>query len=307
MFQLALKIRRKARNTPLNILFLALAVVRLHLLLKWRLVDAFFHRQATYRHEGITLKFKITSDVELLRVRNKGQAFILHEFLGRLSPGDVYYDIGGNIGIHALPAAVMVGEKGLVVAFEPDAANYSRLLENAETNNLNNVIAFGVALGAVNQISSFYRHTNRVGEGGHSLIKRDEQKGGISRVPQTRLDDLMVLWGLPIPQFVKIDVEGTELDVLNGMRKVLDDDQLHTIVCEVSGPDPKKEASIGTEKAVSDMLARFGFAEIGRCGTGSAGIFMDILFVKSDAPHSVYAMNDRTIKENTKNEDAIPS
>ena len=258
-------------------------MLRLQILLTWRIVDAAFHRQATYRHEGITLKFKITSDVELLRVRNKGQEFILHEFLGRLSLGDVYYDIGANIGIHALPGAVMVGEEGLVVAFEPDAANFHRLLENADKNHLNNVIAFGVALGSTNQISSFYRHTNRTGEGGHSLIKRDSQMGGMNRIPQTRLDDLVALWGLPIPQYVKIDVEGTELDVIDGMRDTLSNDKLHTIVCEVTFARTGVPPEEVTADAVSEKLATYGFVEISRRNSGGQGPHEDIIFVKSNS------------------------
>ena len=63
-------------------------------------------------------------------------------FVHSLKSGDTVYDIGSNVGVYAVLLAHVVGEKGMVVAFEPHAATYEQLLENIRLNGLTNVRPF---------------------------------------------------------------------------------------------------------------------------------------------------------------------
>ena len=254
--------------------------IRLRVAEGWLNLNAHLTSEAKYSHNGHSLRFKITSSVELKRVQNKGQPFILEEFLGRLIEGGVYYDVGANIGIFALPAAKIVGEDGLVVAFEPEAANYHRLLENADRNGLNNVLAFNIGLGAANASSLLYRPTDRLGEGGHSLYKPRRHRGGTSRILLARLDGLISFWSLPPPNYMKIDVEGAEVEVLRGMPDTLASDDLQALVCEVRIPGAMPEYYEPTDEAVTRLLTEHGFVETARCATGGAGN-QDVLFLKA--------------------------
>jgi len=133
-----------------------------------------------------------------------------------LTATDVFVDIGANIGFFTVIAA----RKGASVhAFEPDPMNYQRLLRNVKLNGFSRtqVKTYPCALGR---------------ESGHALLHRPltDNYGMVSmvdglapdglRVPMRRLDD--VLQPFPSRCVVKIDVEGAELQVLEGAKSFLD-------------------------------------------------------------------------------------
>jgi len=236
-------------------------------------------RSARYHHGDINLIFGVSSSVELKRVRSKGQVFTLSELESRLKLGDVYYDIGANIGIFTLPAAKIVGCEGRVVAFEAAPANYSRLMDNLERNDLSNVTVFGLGLASETATASLYRPTDRLGEGGHSLVPLPQRGAGVSNILVARLDDLVKLWNLPMPNLIKIDVEDAEVEVLRGMPELLKNPALHSIVCETMTAQPGNSSALVTDKKVSGILSEFDFREVRRAPAGTGGHY-DILFVR---------------------------
>lgn len=283
-FKNAIRNRREGlRGSPFDPAIIALNRARLWVMGK--IFDtsystlARFSRTATYRHNDIRLKYVVTSGVEFKRVRNRGQEFTRTALETRLPKSGVFYDIGANIGIFTLPAAHIVGAEGRVVAFEAAPANYNRLLENLELNNLTNVTTFGLGLSSENTTATLYRPTNRLGEGGHSLINTGVPHGGVSTILLARLDDLVKLWNLPTPNLVKIDVEGAEMDVLTGMSKLLDDSALTHIVCETKVAGPRVDPESVTEFTVTSYLGEHGFVEDIRSPAGS-GEYYDIMFTR---------------------------
>ena len=81
--------------------------------------------------------------------------------------------------------------------------------------------------------------------------------------------------------FVKIDVEGAEIQVLEGMRRTLASEELRTIICEVMSPGEKIEPHLVTDEAACQLLAEYGFMVAVREAAGSGG-YSDILFVKAE-------------------------
>src|ERR1043165_1953864 len=72
---------------------------------------------------------------------------IIGALFERVTSGDTYWDIGASIGLYSVLLAKAVGEKGAVVAFEPEPRSFQRLEQNVALNRLNNVRLFRNALG----------------------------------------------------------------------------------------------------------------------------------------------------------------
>lgn len=133
---------------------------------------------------------------------------------GLVRPGDVVFDVGAHIGYWTLVFAETVGPKGQVVGFEPDPDNFGRLSRNVERNRARIGDATVVWAGVASRTgqAGFVRGLGS-GAGGLSPT------GGDIQVPIESLDHAAARFGPPA--FVKMDVEGGELDVLHGARDLL--------------------------------------------------------------------------------------
>lgn len=137
-------------------------------------------------------------------------------FLRIVAEGDVVVEAGGNIGAHTIPLAKTVGATGRVFTFEPQRLVYQLLCANIALNSLSNVEAQNVAVGAaageiVVPHLSPDQHTNFGGLG------LGQYKTGETR-PVITLDSL----DLDACRLLKIDVEGMELEVLQGAGQLVE-------------------------------------------------------------------------------------
>lgn len=134
-----------------------------------------------------------------------------------LQPGMAALDVGANIGAHTVGMAKLVGDKGQIVAFEPQRILYQMMCGNLALNNITNVMclmaAAGEKLGSVTLPSIDYGKENNFG--GVSLV--DNSKASGETVPVLTIDS----FEFPRCDFIKIDVEGMELEVLQGAAKTL--------------------------------------------------------------------------------------
>jgi FkbM family methyltransferase len=150
-----------------------------------------------------------------------------------VQPGDTVWDIGGNLGFFAFPAAAKVGPSGQVIVFEPDLFLAHILRKTADANPDLNVNILTLAASDRQGIARFNiaeraRSTNFLADASGST-----QTGGVRRtilVPTMPLDSMLAQ--IPSPNFVKIDVEGAENLVFEGMRQVLQEAR-PVILCEV--------------------------------------------------------------------------
>lgn len=126
-----------------------------------------------------------------------------------LQPGDVFLDIGAYVGWYALRAARAVGPRGLVIALEPDPTNRQQLEKNLSLNQVMNCEVVPVAAW-----SSTGRVRWRLGEE-PVWHKIDEQEG--SEVTEAaRIDDLVTRRNLVRVDWIKMDIEGGEVEALKG-------------------------------------------------------------------------------------------
>lgn len=140
--------------------------------------------------------------------------------------GEVFLDVGANIGWYSLHIARMVGPEGLVLAVEPGPDNFAILKENIKLNHLSNVMALNFAAwdrdANLDLILAKTCTGHTVKRAWANPAKPGFPKRHITvRVPARRLDDVLKEQNVTRIDWVKIDVEGAEAEVLRGLRKTL--------------------------------------------------------------------------------------
>jgi FkbM family methyltransferase len=129
-----------------------------------------------------------------------------------LKPGDVFCDIGANVGYHTLLASSLVGPTGAVIAVEPDLSTVAKLKHNLELNNVNNTRLIRAAVAAEHGTLPFYSGpTYNTGQGttvfAPGRIKHSD-------VPCLPLIDILTDRERARVKLIKIDVEGGERPIL---------------------------------------------------------------------------------------------
>jgi FkbM family methyltransferase len=156
-------------------------------------------------------------------------------FAQHLKAGDTFYDIGANVGFFSIIAAKLVGDTGKVYAFEPGEGNAQSVRHNAELNNFSQIEVIAKAVsdrsGAGQLLLAKY-------SGGHTLAVADAPPdlAGEVTVDLVSIDDLIAQNKIQPPNFVKVDVEGAELDVLKGMIETIKTYQ-PTVIYEIDDGD----------------------------------------------------------------------
>ncbi|HWN11860.1 MAG TPA: FkbM family methyltransferase [Pyrinomonadaceae bacterium] len=177
----------------------------------------------------VRLKYVDSTD---LVVRNDARQ--LQFFVERVKPGNFVMDIGGNAGQYAVLFSSLVGPSGKVISFEPDPAHRSVLIKNLELNRFaSRALVEEFALSDLNGSHSFYSRNDQMS----SLVKSGlGTNAGLTdvreyKVKTTRLDDYLSRGKLGFPDWVKVDTEGAEINVLRGAGELLKSKAV--IVCEL--------------------------------------------------------------------------
>lgn len=133
-----------------------------------------------------------------------------------IKPGMTVLDIGANKGYFSLLAAKLTTEIGHVYTFEPNPENCEWIRKSIGVNHYKNIKLFQIALFNKNTTMPFFYGKK---SGHHSLIY--DQEMGSKNVQVARLDDIIRKNNITDVDFIKIDVEGAELGVLEGSKKLL--------------------------------------------------------------------------------------
>ena len=133
-----------------------------------------------------------------------------------LKGGDIFVDIGTNIGLFSLLASKIVGNEGKVICYEPAPSTFARLIENVKINNFNNIDTRNIGLSDKRDELTFYTSKNGYDAWNSFAPSQDNKLESSIQVPVTTLDvELKDIDKLKI-KLVKIDVEGWEKFVLFG-------------------------------------------------------------------------------------------
>jgi FkbM family methyltransferase len=157
-------------------------------------------------------------------------------------PGMVAYDVGANIGYVSLLLARAVGPQGRVFAFEALPANLDRIRANLALNPQAAVAPLGMAVIDGNRPVEFLTHASgAMGKAAGSAGRKDETYGAAIQVPGISLDEFIYTQLNPLPQVVKIDIEGGEVLALPGMRRLLRGGR-PLVFLELHGPEAARAA-----------------------------------------------------------------
>ena len=152
------------------------------------------------------------------------EAADLREAMNLVKPGDVCVDVGANIGVYALNLARAVGDRGRTIAFEPLRRNALALSLAAELNGFCNLSVETTVVS--NRTGNEVIAIGPVGSSALTWFREPADAEPNEKMYLTvRLDDYCEANGITKVDFIKIDVEGAELEVLQGAEKLLQSPQ----------------------------------------------------------------------------------
>lgn len=138
-----------------------------------------------------------------------------------IKKGDTVLDLGAHIGLFSVAASQWVGQGGKIISCEPTNSTYQILKQTLQLNNCNNVIPLQYAISSTIGETTFYTDGNTEACNSNSLIKNNlTDKSKEQLVQTTTIDNLCKVNGLR-PKFIKLDIEGFELEGLRGAKEVL--------------------------------------------------------------------------------------
>jgi FkbM family methyltransferase len=179
------------------------------------------------------------------------------QWIEGMGEGDVLFDIGANIGLYTVWAAVT--RPVTVYAFEPEANNFAILNENLRANGLTNrVQAFCAGISDISGLGPMEIHDGAAGQSGHQVqvvrgpkFKSSKNKH-VQGIMTVTLDHLVYTAALPCPTHIKIDVDGIEHAVIHGARRLIADPCLKSVMIELMLRD-------NFHQPVIDTLVAAGF------------------------------------------------
>lgn len=148
------------------------------------------------------------------------EPFIQKIIMSVLRPGDIVIDVGANIGIHSLVMAQTVGKTGAVYSFEPHPIIFNKLVTNIGLNNMRWVHPIKAALSDSSGqavLQGFGESSNQ----GTSTLCTSDKTNNQFQIKTITLDEFVASTKIPSLSLIKIDVEGHELNVLQGAIKTL--------------------------------------------------------------------------------------
>lgn len=206
----------------------------------------------------------------------------------RVQSGATVLDIGAHIGYFSLLFARRVGPAGHVYAFEPEPHNYKLLVRNVGENGYGNVTCVQAAAHTTNGSIALYLANDNAAD--HRVAPGDDDRETIN-VRALRVDDY--LSNVARVDFIKIDVKGAELSVLQGMNSLLDRSPRVEILMEY-WPFGLRRAGVEPREVLAFLDAR-GFAlhlssEPEKCVTIEE--LLDRMSPEEDTSVNLYAARD---------------
>jgi FkbM family methyltransferase len=186
----------------------------------------------------------VESFAELDRLRScRKEPETIDWLSAHLKRGDILYDIGANVGAYSLVASTLADGGCVVYAFEPSYSSFGSLSRNILLNQCQDrVFPFAVALTSETRLTFLEFSSTSPGAALHTLRGQIAPNRHSLPAMGYRLDDFAECLGLPMPNLIKLDVDGYELDVLLGSNSVLSSTSLRSVLVEVDEADEGSRA-----------------------------------------------------------------
>jgi FkbM family methyltransferase len=219
-----------------------------------------------FTEKEIVMDVKTVSELSRLRSCKKEPSTVKW-VLRDLRADDVFFDIGANVGAYSLVAAISSEDNTIIYSFEPSPNTFASLCRNISLNKLGaKIYPLQFALGAKTEVSKFFLSSNIAGSAEHSLGEPIDMYGNkftpvdVQTVVSVTMDEVIDVFGVFSPTHIKIDVDGFELNVLLGAKKVLSSDRLRHLLVEVREDSIECESIVSLLRSHNFMFVRKGYA-----------------------------------------------
>lgn len=204
--------------------------------------DSFFHLNPLNYIDSIVLK------------EGYYESEIFEAILPFLGEGEVFWDIGSNFGLHAVSVKLNSPETR-VIAFEPNPIMATAILRNANLNNVK-IEVLSLALSGAREIHDLF--INNSGNPGMSTLSPWSEGHYDLKVQicSERGDQLVSSKKIPQPTIIKIDTEGFEEKIADGMQAVLRNNSLKTIIFEA---EKKSTEETNSKASLFTIIEQAGF------------------------------------------------
>ncbi|HEV8646198.1 MAG TPA: FkbM family methyltransferase [Burkholderiales bacterium] len=264
-----MSVKRKAFEAISDLAIGALALNRP--LRVWRAFLARVNAVKRVSIRGTTMLFDANEELHLLRaewLETKEPETLA--WIDSFAPSDVFYDIGANVGVFSVYAALR--RNCDVYAFEPEAKNYACLAKNLYLNGLGRrVKALNLGLHDRSAIEFLQLHGMESGAALHALgepvdwrKQRFEPKFEQSVVAYA-LDELIERFAIPLPSHIKLDVDGNEPKIVAGGKRTFANPALRSLLIEMNEHD----------RALIGLLESCGLRLDSRTRTATASRYQD--------------------------------
>jgi FkbM family methyltransferase len=172
--------------------------------------------------------------------------------------GSIVIDVGAHIGRYTIIASKRVGPNGKVVAIEADPSNFEILNRNIKLNNLNNITSLNCAAYSKEGRLKLHLHSEGLGYTMYSTVMSNRlETGRFMEIKANTLDHLIESERIPSEQinWIKIDVEGAELEVLKGADHILSKSNNISLLIEIH----RLSGYITLYEPIRELLSTRGF------------------------------------------------
>lgn len=179
----------------------------------------------------------------------------------------VFWDVGANVGAYTLYAAL--DPQSTVIAFEPAAASYAALAENIRVNGMDERIdAYPIALSGATKAGHLNMQNVNAASVSHAFDALATSTGK-AITPTFRqavigysADDFLSMFQVPPPNYLKIDVDSIEVEILSGARKILRRPELKGVLVEAEGSEERVNE-------IRSLVLAGGFEEVSAPGAAN--------------------------------------
>jgi len=182
-------------------------------------------------------------------------------WIDKMNDDSIFWDVGANVGVYSI-YFLATKKNGRVVAFEPHPSNVAGLVDNLRGNSLLNdrVTIVANPLFSDTSTCNFNMSSTVVGDSHHTASKSSSQScfQSLAMTLSTPLS-----YGLPCPDFLKVDVDGNELEIMASAGEILSNTKLKGVLIEIEFANAAQAASIIAK------LNKHGFREMSRVDTNT--------------------------------------
>jgi len=163
----------------------------------------------------------ISSELTIFKIHEPVNTKVISKLLHK---GMTCIDIGGNIGYYVFLERKLVGDSGQIITFEPLRRNFEYLEKNIQNHKFKNITTYNFACGNRDDEMTFFinKKSNGCQVIREGVTPPDPSLGTLSSVPVRILDPIIEDLKLSRVDFIRMDVEGFELNILKGLKKTIE-------------------------------------------------------------------------------------